>query len=348
MQLWDERIAPRLEIGQGGYAYLVNPNGALIACEDRTLIATRTDVSTLPPVAAFRHGQAEGGVGQYVGLEGETVIGTQATVPSTGWGIVVETPSALALADVRQMSILLVAMLGVAILVSIALGAFFSRRLLHALQELRQAATVIGEGQLDYTVEIKTGDEVEDLAEAFTRMARRLKESYDEIERWSHALEARVAERTGELTEAVEKQGQLLETIRSMSTPVVPVYEGIVVMALVGFIDTERAQTMTSSLLAGIERHRARVALLDVTGVPTLDETAARSLVHMTRATRLLGAEVIVVGVTPQVANALEALGLDLTTLTTRTNLQGGIEYALQRTGRRVVAESQKRRPRTK
>jgi rsbT co-antagonist protein RsbR len=343
VQLWDERIAPRLEIGREGYAYLVNPNGALIACDDRVLTATRTDVSTLLPVAAFRQGQAEGAVGQYVGLKGEPVIGIQATVPSTGWGIVVETPVALAFADIRRMTIWLVALLVTAVLASTGLGVLFSRRLVHPLRELSQAATMIGEGQLDYAVEIRTGDEVEDLAEAFTRMARRLKGSYDEIERWGRELEVKVAERTQELAAAVETQGQLLETIRRMSTPVMPVYEGIVVMPVVGLIDAERATAMTRSLLAGIERHRARVALLDVTGVPTLDETAARCFVRTARAARLLGAEVLLVGVTPQVARTLEALGIGLTILKTRTNLQSGIEYALRRTGRRVVAGSRKR-----
>jgi len=347
LQLWDERIVPRLEIGQGGYAYLVNPNGALIACGNRALTAIRTDVSTLPPVAAFRRGQAESAVGQYAGLNGEPVIGIQATVPSTGWGIAVETPVALAFADIRRMTAWLVALLSTAVLVSIGLGVFFSRRLVRPLRELRQAATVIGEGQLDYAIEIRTGDEVEDLAEAFTQMTRQLKESYDEIEGWGRELEVKVAERTQELATAVETQGQLLETIRRMSTPVVPVYEGIIVMPLVGLIDTRRAQTMTRSLLTGIERHRARAALLDVTGVPTLDETAARCFLRMARAGRLLGAEVVLVGITPQVARALEALGIDLTTLTTRTNLQSGIEYALRRMGRRVTVESQKReRPR--
>jgi rsbT co-antagonist protein RsbR len=314
VQLWDERIAPRLEIGREGYAYLVNPNGALIACDDRVLTATRTDVSTLLPVAAFRQGQAEGAVGQYVGLKGEPVIGIQATVPSTGWGIVVETPVALAFADIRRMTIWLVALLVTAVLASTGLGVLFSRRLVHPLRELSQAATMIGEGQLDYAVEIRTGDEVEDLAEAFTRMARRLKGSYDEIERWGRELEVKVAERTQELAAAV-----------------------------VGLIDAERATAITRSLLAGIERHRARVALLDVTGVPTLDETAARCFVRTARAARLLGAEVLLVGVTPQVARTLEALGIGLTILKTRTNLQSGIEYALRRTGRRVVAGSRKR-----
>ncbi|HIP97398.1 MAG TPA: HAMP domain-containing protein [Anaerolineae bacterium] len=347
-RLWDERIVPRLEIGRGGYAYLVNPNGAIIACDDRALTVTRTDVSALPPVAAFRRGQAESAVvGRYTGLKGVPVIGIQTTVPSTRWGIVVETPVALAFADIRRMTAWLVTLLGVALLVSIALGTLFSRRLVRPLQELRQAAMEIGQGRLDHAIEIRTGDEVEALAEAFTQMARRLKESYDEIERWGRELEVKVAERTQELATAVETQARLLETIRRMSTPVVPVYEGVVVMPLVGLIDARRAQTMTRSLLAGIERHRTRVALLDVTGVPTLDEMAARCFVHMTRAARLLGTEVVLVGITPQVARTLEALGIDLATLTTRTNLQSGIEYALRRMGRRVTVESQKReRPR--
>jgi rsbT co-antagonist protein RsbR len=135
-----------------------------------------------------------------------------------------------------------------------------------------------------------------------------------------------------ELNDLVETQRRLLTTIREMSTPVVPVQEGIIVMPLVGMIDAERAQQIIAALLAGIEDQRARVVLLDITGVPVVDEGVAQSLIQAMRAAQLLGAEPILVGLRPEVAQAIVALGVELEGLTTCGDLQHGLEQALRRT----------------
>lgn len=151
-------------------------------------------------------------------------------------------------------------------------------------------------------------------------------------------LEEQVAERTHKLTERTQEldrmvatQHDLLETIRRMSTPVVPVLEGVIVMPLVGVIDQERAQQITKQLLAGIEVHGARVALIDVTGVPVIDATVAHHLMKAVQAAQLLGTEPILVGMRPEMAETIVSLGLDLRDLVSYSDLQQGIARALRR-----------------
>lgn len=167
-----------------------------------------------------------------------------------------------------------------------------------------------------------------------------------ELETHKATLESQVAERTQalegqahklttqalELNEMVGTQAQLLTTIRQMSTPVVPLQAGIIVMPLVGMIDAERARQVIAALLAGIETHRARVVLLDITGVPLVDEGVANSLLQAMRAAQLLGADPILVGLRPEVAQTIVALGVDLEGLETCGDLRQGLEEALQRT----------------
>jgi anti-anti-sigma regulatory factor len=131
-----------------------------------------------------------------------------------------------------------------------------------------------------------------------------------------------------DLESLVETQRNLLETLRELSIPVIPVFEGIIVLPLIGNIDTQRATQVLEGLLNGIERYRARVVLIDVTGVPIVDTSVANHLLQAAQAARLLGAESVLVGVRPEVAQTMVQLGVAHTGLTTRADLQGGIEYA--------------------
>ena len=140
-----------------------------------------------------------------------------------------------------------------------------------------------------------------------------------------------VTAQAAELNELVGTQGRLLNTIREMSTPVVPLQEGVIVMPLVGMIDAERARQVMAALLAGVEAQRARVILVDITGVPVVDEEVAHSLIQAMRSAQLLGAEPILVGLRPEVAQTIVALGVNLEGLTTCGDLQQGLERATRR-----------------
>jgi len=119
--------------------------------------------------------------------------------------------------------------------------------------------------------------------------------------------------------------------LAELSTPLIPISERVVVMPLIGAVDEARAARVIESLLAGVNERGARVAILDITGVSTVDATVAEGLVSAARAVGLLGAEVILTGIRSDVARALIELGVDLGTIVTRGTLQAGIAFAMRR-----------------
>ena len=128
--------------------------------------------------------------------------------------------------------------------------------------------------------------------------------------------------------------------IRELSTPVLRVREGMLILPIIGLIDGQRARQLTQQLLRAIRETRARVVVVDVTGVPTIDTHVANHLVQAVDASRLMGAVAIVSGLSAEVAQTLVALGLDLRKLNTVGDLQGGIEEAdrlLARSGEALV-----------
>jgi rsbT co-antagonist protein RsbR len=128
--------------------------------------------------------------------------------------------------------------------------------------------------------------------------------------------------------EVISEQGaQLLE----LSTPVVRVWDRVVAAPLVGTLDSARAQVVMESLLQAISDDRALVAILDITGVPTVDTLVAQHLLKTVAATRLMGADCIVSGIAPQTAQTMVQLGIDLSEVTTRASLADALALAIAR-----------------
>ncbi len=127
------------------------------------------------------------------------------------------------------------------------------------------------------------------------------------------------------------------EAIRELSTPVLQVRERLLILPIIGAIDPQRARQLTEQLLRGIRSNRAKVSVLDITGVPYIDSAVANHLVQTVEASRLLGATVIVTGLSPEIAQTLVNIGVDLAKMTTVGDLQGGIEEAERLLGYKVV-----------
>jgi rsbT co-antagonist protein RsbR len=127
------------------------------------------------------------------------------------------------------------------------------------------------------------------------------------------------------------------EAIRELSTPVLQIRERLLLLPIIGVIDTHRARLITDSLLRAIRANRAKVVVMDVTGVATIDSKVANHIIQTVTAAGLMGASVIVTGLSSDVAQALVALGLDLGKLNTVGDLQGGIEEAERLLGYRVM-----------
>src|SRR5260370_11206863 len=135
--------------------------------------------------------------------------------------------------------------------------------------------------------------------------------------------------------ERVIRQQQ--EAIRELSTPVLQVRERLLILAIIGVIDPQRARQLTEQLLRGIPRNRAKAPEIDITGVASRDRTRANHLVQTVEASRLLGATVIVTGLSPEIAQTLVNIGVDLGKMNTVGDLQGGIEQAERLLGYKVV-----------
>jgi rsbT co-antagonist protein RsbR len=130
---------------------------------------------------------------------------------------------------------------------------------------------------------------------------------------------------------------QQQEAIRELSTPVLQVRERLLILPIIGVLDGQRARQLTEQLLRGIRLKRARVVVIDITGVPTIDTTVANHLVQTVDASRLMGASVIISGLSPEIAQTLVTLGVDLSKVNAVGDLQGGIEEAERLLGYTVI-----------
>jgi anti-anti-sigma regulatory factor len=120
------------------------------------------------------------------------------------------------------------------------------------------------------------------------------------------------------------------DALRELSTPIFPVSDDVVMIPLIGAIDSRRAQQVIEQLLQGVMNQRARIAILDITGMPLVDTQAADTLIRAAQAVRLLGAQVLITGIRPEVAQTMVSLGINLEGILTRATLQSGIAHALQ------------------
>mgnify|MGYP002335978240 CR=1 FL=1 len=128
------------------------------------------------------------------------------------------------------------------------------------------------------------------------------------------------------------------EAIRELSTPVLQVRERLLILPIIGLIDPQRARQLTEQLLRAIRTNRAKVVVIDITGVAAMDSAVANHLVLTVEASRLLGATVIVTGLSPEISQTLVNIGVNLSKMNTVGDLQGGIEEAERLLGYKVVS----------
>lgn len=132
------------------------------------------------------------------------------------------------------------------------------------------------------------------------------------------------------------------EEMLELSTPVVKLWEGILALPLIGTLDSARTQVVMESLLEGIVQTNSKVAIIDITGVPTVDTVVAQHLLKTVTAARLMGADCIISGVRPQIAQTIVHLGINLLDITTKATLSDAFSLALQRSGFRFIRGQKK------
>ncbi len=173
------------------------------------------------------------------------------------------------------------------------------------------------------------------LFERYQQDMERLSAALDIYEPVANKILSIVALAFVEEREKTVKQQQ--EAIRELSTPVLQVRDRLLILPIIGVIDTYRARQLTEQLLRAIRAKRAKVVVIDITGVPAVDSKIAGHLVQTVDASRLMGATIVVTGISPEIAQTLVTLGVDLAKMNTVGDLQGGIEVADQLLGYKVI-----------
>jgi anti-anti-sigma factor len=136
------------------------------------------------------------------------------------------------------------------------------------------------------------------------------------------------AERAAMQEQIIDAQRSAL---RELSTPLIPITDEVVIMPLIGTLDSGRAQQVMEALLEGVAQYQADLVILDITGVSVVDTQVAQAFIQAAQAVRLLGAQVMLTGIQPQIAQTLVHLGVDLSSIQTQGSLQAGIAAALKK-----------------
>lgn len=325
-------------LGSTGETYLVSKDSRYLITPSRFSGYPMTQAYSSYGIDQAHAGNEGSGIYQSYRSEDSTVLGVYRWIPELQAGLLAELSDKEALAGARNAKFFSALLSLIFCVVALFLGLWVASRISRPIVELTRTAAAITQGDLDRRVHVKASNEIGELSTAFNIMTAQLQQNVTHLEERvierTAALQDALGERDKtlrELQEAFKTQESLQRTIRKLSSPVLPVLKGLVVMPLIGVIDSERATLIVSELLNEIQKHQARIAILDITGVPIIDTETARVLLTAASAARLLGTETLLVGIRPEIAQVIVSIGIDFSSLRTYADLESGIAYVLSR-----------------
>lgn len=202
------------------------------------------------------------------------------------------------------------------------------------LDQLEEVLASAAAMKLDVRVDVTEDDELASTEEAINVLLE--------------DFAALLAERTrseAQLQERLQTIQRQQEAINELSTPVIKVWDGLLVLPIIGTLDSQRTQRMMESLLQQIVSTGSKIAILDITGVPVVDTMVANHLIKTITAAGLMGAECILSGISPNIAQTIVHLGIDLTGVKTKSTMMEAMRYAIRANGQKVVNVVREERP---
>jgi anti-anti-sigma regulatory factor/HAMP domain-containing protein len=222
-------------------------------------------------------------------------------IGDVNWAIMSEIDESEAFQANDKLRNAVVTWLAVLIVLSIVVAIVFSRTLTRPLVVLSERAAEVAQGRLETEIDLDREDELGDLAKSFDLMRTSIKEMLD---RQASAIDA-------------------------LSTPLIPFRDEVLIMPLVGELDERRTEQLRNTLVEGLHQAGAKVAIIDLTGVPPFDETVATGLIRAARGARLMGAQIVITGMRADLANSLAKLDFSFEGMVVKRSLEDGIEYAM-------------------
>ncbi len=223
---------------------------------------------------------------------------------------------------------------GLMVLLMISAVVLVQRRIALPLKTLAVATRALGNNQTHIGVPVTQGDEIGDLQHAFNDMIATIGQQTHTLKH--EILTAQMAQQEAKrlresLAVQLSENEAHRDALREMSVPILPITGTTLVMPLVGTLDEARLHLMQEQALTILEKSSARCLLLDITGVPVIDTQVAQGFTRIVQSAQLLGAQIMITGIRPEVAQTLVGIGVDLRRIITHSTLEAGIAYAMER-----------------